>query len=428
MNDLLNSIIRKQKDTVEQMLSRDYVPRSVFAKANELVKTDLIKVIIGPRRSGKSVLGLMLLKNVKFAYLNLDDDALGQILKNIKSYDELIEEMLSVYGKTNIIFFDEIQNLDRWELFANKLHREGYNLILTGSNSKLLSRELSTHLTGRYFEIEVLPFSFREYLFAKKINIRDSSLADYKGEIFNHLNNYMISGGFPEVVVKDVDAKEYLSTLFDAVVFKDVVNRYKIRYPQKITSVGSLIINNVASEFSYRKLLGPLNVKSPITIEKYAGFLQESYLIFLLNKYSYKTKEVFGSIKKVYAVDNGLVTSKSIQFSKNSGSLMENLVFTELLKRGFKSNVDLFYYKTESNKGVDFLIRKGLTIDSLIQVSYNINDLKTEKRETRALIDASEELKCDNLVLITWDREELKTMKGKKIKYIPLWKWLLYNN
>ncbi len=425
MNNLLNSIIRKQKESIEQMLSRDYVARSGFAKAKELVKTDLIKVIIGPRRAGKSVLALLLLKDVKFAYLNLDDDSVCQILKDMKNYDELIEEMLSVYGKTNVIFFDEIQNLDRWELFANKLHREGYNLILTGSNSKLLSRELSTHLTGRYFEIEVLPFSFKEYLTAKKFEISDSLSASYKGEIFNYLDNYMLNGGFPEVVVKDLDVKEYLSTLFDAVIFKDVVNRYKIRYPQKITSIGTFIINNVASEFSYRKLLVLLDVKSPVTIEKYAKFLQESYLIFLLNKYSYKTKDMFGFIKKVYVVDNGLVTSKAIQFSKNKGKLMENLVFVELLKRGFKSNTDLFYYKTKSNRGVDFLIKEGIGIDSLIQVSYDTNDLGTEKREVSALVEAGQELNCNNLILITWDNEDTKTVEGKEIKFVPLWKWLL---
>ncbi len=174
MNTLLRRIIETQKKTLEQSASKKYIPRVIFARAKKLMETDLIKVIIGPRRSGKSILSLLLLGKEKFAYLNFDEDALSQVLKDTKNYDEILEELFAVYGKTKNLFFDEIQNLDRWELFANRLHREGYNVILTGSNSKLLSKELATHLTGRHFEIKVFPFNFKEYLDAKGFEINNN--------------------------------------------------------------------------------------------------------------------------------------------------------------------------------------------------------------------------------------------------------------
>jgi len=426
MNSSLNLTIRKQKAYLEQALSKSYVQRTGFAKAKKLVGTDLIKVVVGPRRAGKSVLSMLLLKDVKFAYLNLDEESLRPILRDMKSYDELLEEMLSVYGKTNVLLFDEIQNLDRWELFVNKLHREGYNLILTGSNSKLLSMELSTHLTGRHFEIVVLPFNFKEYLDAKGFHANsDSASASHKGELFFHLENYLLNGGYPEVTAKDLEVKPYLSTLFDSVILKDVVGRYKIRFPQKILTIGSLIINNVGNELSYRKLLVPLDVKSPVTAGKYAGFLEEAYLVFLLNKYSYKTKELFGFVKKAYVVDNGFVAAKAMQFSGNRGKLMENLVFGELVKAGFTPNKDLFYYRTESNKEVDFIVRQGTKVKSLMQVAYDTTSAKAEAREMKALVEASKELDCDELLLITWDEEGERKLSGKKIKLIPLYKWLL---
>ncbi len=235
----------------------------------------------------------------------------------------------------------------------------------------------------------------------------------------------MLNGGYPEVVTKELDSKEYLSTLFDSTILKDVIGRYKIRFPQKISTVSSIIINNIGNELSYRKLMVPLDVKSSITVEKYAKLIEESYIIFLLEKYSNKTKERFGSIKKPYTVDNGFISAKSVQFSNNKGKLMENLIFTELIKRGYRPNFDLFYYKTKNFKEVDFIVRDGINVNYIIQSSYDISESKTENREVSALIEASDELNCDKLLLITWDREEIKEINGKKIQYIPLWKWLL---
>jgi len=425
MNNSLNQIIKDQKQRLEKNLSFKYVPRTIFTKAKRLADSDLIKVIIGPRRAGKSILSMLLLDGSDFAYLNFDESPLLEELKKTNTL-ELLKELFAVYGNTKLLLFDEIQNLDMWELFANKLHREGYNVFLTGSNAKLLSQELATHLTGRHFKIEVFPFDFKEYLAGKNFDKNIKGLStNQKGELLNHLEKYLVNGGYPETVVKDLDNKTYLSDLFDSTIFKDVVKRYKIRFPQKIDAVGSIIINNVGNELSYRKLIKPLNVKSPMTAEKYVKLLEESYIIFLLEKYSNKTKERFGNIKKSYVVDNGFIHAKAVQFSSNKGKLMENLVFVELMKRGYRPNFDLFYYKTKNNKEIDFMVREGIKVNSLIQVAYDTGVFNTDNREVNALVEASEEVNCDNLLLITWDEEKTETVKGKEIKYIPLWKWLL---
>lgn len=429
MENSILEIITNQKLILDKTLKGIYVERAILPKAKELAKTSLIKVIIGPRRTGKSILSMLLLKDQPFAFLNLDDNYLSEILKETKNYNGLLDIMFTVYGNVKTILFDEIQNLNGWELFANRLHREGYNLFLTGSNAKLLSRELATHLTGRHFPIEVLPFSFKEYLTAKKYELRPNVEIVGKGELLNHLNNYMVNGGYPEIVVNDFNPNDYLSNLFDSVMYKDVISRHKIGLPQKrIVNLCSHAINNATKEFSYTSLQDIIEVKSVETVEKYLGFLEESYIIFVLNRFSNSTKERIKSPKKFYVVDNGFISVKAVRISPDYGKLMENLVFAELLKRGIKPNLDLFYYKTRNNKEVDFVTRKALNADSLIQVSYNIEDSKTEKREISALIEASEELNCNNLLLITWDREEIKKINGKEIQYIPLWKWLLYGN
>ena len=426
MEVILKNVIEKQKSVLETSLKEIYVERTKYQEIKDLVKTDLIKVIIGPRRTGKSVLALMMGKNLKFAYLNFDEEGLVPFLEKSKDYNLLLKEMLAVYGETKFLIFDEIQNLDNWELFINRLHREGYNIILTGSNAKLLSKELATHLTGRCLQIEIFPFSFEEFLSANEFNSKaDLSLPENKGRLLNLLDAFMNNGGYPEVVTHKLDHKNYLAQLFDATIFKDVVKRYRVRNFNKIFDLGIYLINNIGNELSYSRLAKILEVKSVVSVVKYVSFLEESYLLFILGGYSYKTGERLKSLKKMYVVDNGFITAKAVQLSPNKGKLMENLVFTELLKRNFHPNLDLFYYRTRNNKEIDFVLKKGYKVDQLVQVAFDLPDITTEKREVKALLEASGELKCDDLALITWDREEIGEINGKKIKFIPLWKWLL---
>lgn len=411
----------QHKKEKELLLSKDYVLREKLSFAKKFLDTDLIKVITGPRRAGKSVFAILLLKGKNFAYLNFDDEN----LLSIKNTDEIVKGIFEVYSEPEFIVFDEIQNLRNWELFVNKLQRRGYNLILTGSNARLLSRELATALTGRHIPIEILPFNFREFLKVKNFAWKEEFLPEEKGKILNYLDIYLENGGFPEVAVKNLEAKTYLDTLFDAVLLKDVVKRYKVRFSQKIYDLALYLISNFSNEFSFTKLKNILDFRSVNTIQNYLRYLEEAYLVFPLNRFSFKKKEQIKTPKKVYLVDNGFILAKSFQFSENRGKLMENLVFSELLKRGYKPNETLFYYKTRNQKEIDFVLKEGEKIKSLIQVCYSIG-FQT-KREISALIEGAQELACQGLNIITWDEEGEENIKNQKIKFIPLWKWLLGN-
>lgn len=414
---ILRDIISKQRENLKIKLSSEYIPRHVLEKAEEFFKSNLIKVILGPRRAGKSVLALMLLKGKEFAYLDLDDEYLKEIVKELGHYDILVSVLKEIYGDIKNIFIDEIQNLPQWELFANRLHREGYNLVLTGSNSNLLSKELSTHLTGRHYPIEVMPFSFGEFTLAKE-----------KTETLQNLRDYMENGGYPEIVIGNDKAESYLDALFNSVIYKDIISRYRVRYTNELNLVSEYLVNNFSKEMSFNRISNILGVTSANTIKNYVRYLEESYLFFILNRFSLKIGERMKSPKKVYVVDNGYIKAKSTQVSPDYGKLFENMFFNELVKKGFIPNKEIFYYKTRNQKEVDFMVVKNLK-KRLYQVSYDISDLDVRKREIKALIEASDDLSTDELYIITFDREEVIKEGGKEIKIIPFYKWasMLYS-
>jgi len=414
---LIKEVIAKQSQEKESLSRLEYVNRTKAVKGPKWMSSSLIKVVLGPRRAGKSVFSLMLLKGKSFLYFNFDDPAL--VGEKLDLY-ELVDELHKFYGDTKFVLFDEIQNLKGWELFANRLHRQGYNLILTGSNANLLSVELATHLTGRHLPIEILPFDFQEFLKAKNF-----SKFDQKPELLKLLEQYMTFGGFPEVVTKNQHPRGYLDVLFDSLLFKDVVKRHKVRFSEQIDQLGSYLINNVSNQYSFRKLANILKFKSDVTLEKYLKYLEEAYIIFSLSSFSAKAGERLRSPKKIYTVDNGFVASKAVQHFSDNGKLMENLVFTEFVKRGFEPNRELFYYKTRNGREVDFAIMNGYEISKLIQVCYDVRNLDAEQREVKSLIEASDELKVDNLTVLTWDDEREVKKNGKTVKFKPLWKWLL---
>lgn len=422
---MLKKTIIKQKEDRDRLMSLPYIERTQEIKAKKWMSTDLIKVILGPRRAGKSVFALRLLKDQSFAYFNFDDESLPGEEKI--DLDELLSELKQVYGDTKYIFFDEIQNLPNWELFANRLHRSGYNLVLTGSNASLLSKELATHLTGRHIPIEILPFSFQEFLKARSYEFDEDKLVlpDEKAKLFSYLTEYMLDGGYPEVVTKDFDPRGYLDVLFDAVLFKDVIKRHRVKLSKHVDNLGSHLINNVSNQYTARKLRDVLRFKSDVTVAKYVDYLVEAYLLFSLDRYSSKVSSRIHSPKKAYVVDNGFVTAKAIQHSPNTGKLMENLVFTELVKKGHEPNREIFYYKTRNDREIDFVIKKGHIVVELIQVTYDITDLGVEEREVKALVEASGELNVDKLTILTWDAKRIVEKAGLTISLVPLHEWLL---
>lgn len=422
---MLKDVILKQKLEKEQLPLDTYIPRTRSQFAKEWLDSKLIKVVLGPRRAGKSVFSFTLLKDRPYLYFNFDDEILEQ--KGGLNMDELMKELHAVYGDVKTVFFDEIQNVPRWELFTNRLQREGYNLVLTGSNAQLLSKELATALTGRHMPIEIFPFNFQEYLQAKRFIIDPEYhfLPQQRGELLKLMEEYVHRGGFPEVVVNDLDPNGYLDVLLDSLLFKDVVKRHRVKFASQISSLSSHFLNNFSCLYSLRKVQGILDFKSITTTEKYAAYLEEAYVFFSLLRYSAKAGERIRSPKKAYIVDNGFVSAKAVQHSPDTGKLMENLVFTELVKRGKKPNRDLFYYKTRNDREVDFVIRKGIEADELIQVAYQTQDANTEQREIKSLVEAAGELNVRTLTLVTWNEKRDIKKDDTTIRVVPLVEWLL---
>lgn len=417
----MKDIVLGHKVERDELLKAKYVRREGLQEARQSMKNDLIKVIVGPRRAGKSVFAIQMLEGQDFAYLNFDDER----LLGISDYDDILKAIRQVYGETKTILFDEIQNLNNWELFLSRLHRKGFNLVITGSNSKLLSRELATHLTGRYLQFQLLPFSFLEFLRVRNFVI-DETLAtkERQGMVLNLLNEYIDKGGYPEVLIKNVDPKSYITTLFESILFKDIVKRYNVRYSKKLYDLGIYLITNHSSEFSYTRLKNTLEFKSVHTVENYTDYLNEAFLIFNTERFSRKVKEQMRSPKKVYAYDTGMINAIKFKTAPDIGRLIENLTAIELLRRG----KEFYCYKTKDGKEVDFAVKEGLKISQLIQICYDIGQYMTKKRESNSLLKAAHEVKCKNLIVLTWDYEAKEKSDDKQINYLPLWKWLVGSN
>jgi len=311
---------------------------------------------------------LLLLKNRNFGYVNFDE---RELIKT--NLDNLLSGVKEVYGDVKILFLDEIQNVEGWELFVNSLQRKGYNLIITGSNAKLLSKELATHLTGRHIPLEIFPFSFREFLLSRDFK---EDLKTTKGEslVKHYLEEYLNIGGFPEVVVKKENPNIYLRNLFYDIVEKDIIARYKIVFKSVIRELAITLISNFTNYISLKKLKEKFGLGSGHTIKNYLDYLKETYLFFFLNKFSFKPIEIEKSNKKIYCIDTGIINSVAIRFSENKGKFLENLVAIELLRRKnyWFNNWEIYYFKDYQQNEVDFLIKENLKIKQLIQVTNKI--------------------------------------------------------
>jgi predicted AAA+ superfamily ATPase len=417
----MKKIVASHRIERDELLQRVFVPRQGLAAAVQSMSGSLIKVVIGPRRAGKSVFALQMLHATcgsDFAYINFDDERLMPPV----NLDELLTAMIQIYGETKTFFFDEIQNVEGWELFVNRLQRRGYNIVLTGSNAHLLSRELSTHLTGRYQEFRLLPFSFDEYLKARGFALDERLEArERQGLLLKQLDDFMACGGFPEVVVGGADSSSYLAALFDSILFKDVVKRHNVRYPSKLQDLSRWLIGNVAREYTCTSLKNALAFRSVHTVENYAGYLVEAFLFMSVMRYSPKAKLRMSAPRKIYGYDTGMVNAVRFRVGSDTGRLLENLVAVELYRR----NIEFYSFKCENGKEVDFLLRSAGAADQLLQVCYDLSEPKTRRREFQALSAAGQELGLNSATVLTWDEESTETYASVTIACVPVWKWLI---
>lgn len=413
---MIRDILLLQKREIEQRLQEPYVERELDAKGGS---HDLIRVILGPRRAGKSFFAMHLVQaQGRFGYVNFDDERLVGLQDN----DALIAAVDEVYERPKHLLLDEIQNLPRWELLVNRLQRQGYRLTITGSNAHLLSSELATHLTGRHVPIVLFPFSFPEYLRARKQDLTDRE----KAEAFR---SYVECGGYPEPIMKDIQRREYLTTLVRSVLYKDIVVRHRIRSPQGLEDMAGHLMSNVAQRYSLNTLAKVTRLKSVHTVEKYLRHLEEAFLFFSVRRFSFKVREQVRADRKIYCIDNGIVTSSSFRFSANTGGLYENMVAIALRKRQLEGKLEFFRWQSPQQEEVDFIVKEGTRVRQIIQICVDPTDPKTKTREVRALLKASSELRCNSLLILTdaTEGEEDVSWFGAtgRVRFMPLWKWAL---
>jgi predicted AAA+ superfamily ATPase len=378
----------------------------------------LIRVIIGPRRAGKSTLAIHLLHKLGGgAYANFDDERLA----DLTDADALLAALDEVYGKPRHILFDEIQNFPRWELLVNRLQRAGRRILLTGSNANLLGSELATHLTGRHQALVLLPFSFAEILAA-------SGAPRTAAETAARFDRYLSEGGYPEPLLRGANRTDYLRDLVRATLLKDIVRRHRIRSSAGLEDVAHCFFSNTAKEFSFRTLATVARVTSPTTAEKYTRLLCEAFLMFTLSRFTFKARERATANKKAYAVDPGLAACLGTRPGHDLGRLAENVVAIALWRRQLAGEIEVAFWKNTAHDEVDFVIREHGRVSSLIQVCWDLSDPRTKGREFRALLKAGADLRCNNLLCLTrgmtgteafsWDGQSIR------VRMLPIEEWL----
>ena len=407
----MKTTILNQRAERDELMSRPYQQRHTKYNTDELLQNPLIKLITGPRRVGKSVFALLMLQGKNFAYLNFDDNQL------LDKWDEdlVMSAIEDVYPGYDFILLDGVQNLPDWDLWIGKLYRRGKNLVITGSNAKMLSSEMATVLTGRYLQIEMLPFSLEETMSWKNISLLREEQAAQATML---IDDYMRNGGYLETISARSITKSYLSTLFDSILLKDITKRHNIRNTNDLYNLASYLLSNFCNPISANDLARELGLSSVATTKKFCDYLSEPYLFFYLPRFNNKLKLMNKAPKKVYVVDNGFVQSTAFNLSENLGRLLENQVFVELLRRGYIPGQTLFYYRSRNDREIDFVTRKGTMVEQLIQVCYDMTSEKTRKRELDALVEVAGELHCDNLLVVTNDQQEKINWKGKKVSII----------
>ncbi|MEK6948502.1 MAG: ATP-binding protein [Nanoarchaeota archaeon] len=410
----LKEVLQDQQDLFDKV--DDLIEREVSLK--DYMKGNEIVIITGIRRCGKSSLLKLISKklNEKFIYMNFDDIRLTDFkVENFEDIEEIVSE---IYGiKTNVIYLlDEVQNVSSWERWVNNLYAKKIKVFVTGSNSSLLSSEISTFLTGRNKVIKLYPFSFREFLLFKKIKA-DYQTTDERRAVSQAFNKYFEKGGFPLVIINDdlSLSKQY----FEDILNKDVIKRYNIKKVKELKDLILYLFSNVSKTYSYSTLKQVSSIKSLSMINNYIEHLKNVFVASTINKFDYSIKKQKVSSSKFYVLDNSFLKTVAFNFSENAGKRLENLVFIELVRRGAE-----VYYHAKNNE-CDFIIKEGLKITKAIQVCLILDNVVTKKREIDGLIEALKEYKLKEGLILTLDKEEELILEDKKITIKPVWKWLL---
>lgn len=410
---------QSQRRFLDEVIKRECLEGNAFKEKNPFVH-----IFSGVRRCGKSTL-LHFVRSIESDrdyYMNFDDERLVDF--HVSDFQKLYELFIEKFGEQDVFYFDEIQNVQGWERFVRRLHDEGKKVYVTGSNANLLSKELGTHLTGRYIKTELYPFSFKEYLDFKcqspsgKIDLLSTA---ERANLNKNFLKFVKDGGFPEYL--KTQNGEYLKQLYESVIYKDIVVRYKLPNEKILKELGLYCASNIGKLISFNNLKNLFGAGSATTIKEYLEYFENSYLFFSINKFDYSLKKQIYAPKKVYCVDTGLAKEIGFRFSQDSGRYLENTVFLELKRR----NENIFYHSGLYE--CDFVIQRGSKIKSAIQVSTNVETSERKEREFAGLVEAMESYNLNEGLLVTEreDGEEIVKINGKKrvIRIFPAWKWFL---
>ena len=399
----LNRILSNQKAEVE-----NFDPSALISRVEEKdinLNSKLAQVVIGVRRSGKSTICQKVLaeSGLRYGYVNFDDENLSELTKS--DFDRLMESLYRIYGAFSHLFLDEIQNIAGWELFVNRLLRQGMHLVITGSNANLLSGDLATHLTGRYNEIRLYPFSYSEYCDVKGVDVKGNSTKSVALRL-KALDEYIIKGGFPETI-NEVDSRLYANRLLQSIVTKDICKRYEVKYAATLKQMTDGILDRYCQEVSFTSLSEEYSIRSVHTVKSYFSYLSNAFLVCVVPKLSFKSRERQLS-RKCYAIDNSFISGHDNALSTEGyGWRLENVIAVELSRWASRRLYDVYYIKKTNDYEIDFAIVERGRVLELIQVTYSFRNpsVKLYNREVGGLVKAGRQFNCDKLTLISMECE-----------------------
>ena len=402
--------------------------QELFNKEEELIKREIslepylrgneIVIITGIRRCGKSTLLKIISNkiNKKKIYVNFDDIRFTNFkIENFQDIENFAKEMHHI-GSEVVFFFDEIQNIPSWERWVNNLFAKKIKVFVTGSNSSLLSSEISTFLTGRNKVLKLYPFSFKEFLRFKGIQ-ENPKTSDERIILMGAFEEYFEKGGFP-LIIKNNDL-ELSKQYFEDILNKDIIQRYNIKKIKEIKELILYLLSNVGKIYSYSTLKAISGIKSLSMIKNYIEYMKGVFLASTINRFDYSLKKQKVSSSKFYVLDNSFLKTVAFNFMENIGQRLENLVFIELLKEDF----DVYYHLDK--KECDFVVKKGLKITQAIQVCLNLENPMTKKREIEGILEAMQKYSLKEGIILTLDKEGEENINGRKIIIEPVWKWML---
>lgn len=412
----LKILLKEQNDHIKEV--EGLVKRELLDEIKGR-DSDLITIVAGLRRVGKSTLMNEIRKDHlnESYFVNFDDERFFDF--TIEDFQTMQELLIELYGERNVYFFDEIQNIRGWERFVRRLHDNGKKVYVTGSNASMLSREMGTHLTGRHLSYSLYPYSFKEFLRFKKheLPIPEVLTTVEKSTLKRHFNEYIEAGGIPEFV-KNRD-ELYVKTLYENIIYRDIIARYNLKDEKALKTTAYFAASNIAKEISYNNVRKLTGLSSATTIKEYFEYLENSYLAYLLPRFSTSLKTQVYSNKKVYFIDTAIAKILGFRTSEDHGRILENMVFMELKRR----NLEIYYHR--ENKECDFVIRNGYNIAEAIQVTQSLENPDTRKREIEGLFEALETYDLSEGLILTDDTEDKIEIDEKKITVKPIWKWML---